>query len=607
MEKVKDKIKDIIKNEYILLILMMLGVEIFYLVDIFQTIPLHTTSDELGAMIAPAYLAGRDWSGVVSHSGYYGFGFFAFFFWVFKITSNPIIIYRIIIIGCSIQRIAQIPIAYYIGKKYLSISNSTICVLMATLMPFLHTTRVISVTNEYSIELIVWLDILLVLKMAEHCNKKSKGRVYTFLWVVLLVYSQTIHTRMQVLAIANIIVVLFISIKSKKRGIFIGVSLFLVIFIGGVKELIKIYQENIWGSGENLRNASVKISSSFDIFSEKTWKVWGHMLLGMFDTMVLVFGGIFLLAVITFLFYFIDKVKKLILKQEIIEITYYDVVFMITILCMGATILAFLISSWGEGILRGWDSGGTSKEFFYSFKGLTYIRYWEPYVAPFCFVSLARIVIGMLSKGKIIAATVSGYAILQILFINFVVPLIEKNGNSLGPLRGISMYKMNETITKNHYMTAILIATSFFIVWIILFVRNKYKFSWIVFISMLMFQYQYTVYQYDLPIQEKVSLMINASYEKICELKEEGYSFDNIYIYDAREKVDNNWTMYSISQFYLNEYTIIKGMPDELQENDLIISNKKMEERKGMARYQLDENEIWYVNEENVLNLEGER
>ena len=68
---------------------------------IFFSMPLRTVTDEMITIAGGAYAAGLDWSAVLSYSErYYGSGFTALFFWIFKLTDNPIIIYRVFQTAC---------------------------------------------------------------------------------------------------------------------------------------------------------------------------------------------------------------------------------------------------------------------------------------------------------------------------------------------------------------------------------------------------------------------------------------------------------------------------------------------------------------------------
>ena len=60
--------------------------------------PVLYLSDEVSALSATALAAGFDWSAVVSHAGYYGFGFLALLVPLFNIVRSPVWIYRIILI-----------------------------------------------------------------------------------------------------------------------------------------------------------------------------------------------------------------------------------------------------------------------------------------------------------------------------------------------------------------------------------------------------------------------------------------------------------------------------------------------------------------------------
>ena len=591
------------KKNRLQIILSMLLVLLFYMAYIIREIPLHTSSDELGAIVSAAYLAKRNWSGVIDRSGYYGFGFFFQFFWVFKLTDNPIIIYRVILSFCALERVCTIPIIYYISKKYMGIKKHTLALIMSIAISLLHTQRVVTLANEYTLELLIWLNIWVLCKLNEYIEDVKKKNIYTIVLIAILTYSLTIHTRMLVLIIANIILILAYKILYKKK--LVSWEMLIVgLCIGGiVKYGIKIYQNEIWNTGNgSLRNASASISKAFNIFDIETWKVWIHMILGMIDTMTLVFAGLFLLSIVVFIYYSVICIKRR--DKENVNV---NIIFMLTFLSMGATILAFLFSGWGEGMLLHWNERGQSDA--YAYKGLTYIRYWEPYVVPFILAAMSVFINGDINRKKALNITMICYIVLQILFIILVLPLIQTNGDALAPLRGISMYDIEKTVEKSNYFTSILIATSVFVMVALLIQMDKIKLMFGIIILFIVFQYNYSFVYYDFKIQERMNDLVDASYEEVQNLISNGNYIENIYIFETNEKKDNNWKIYSIAQFYLNDFCLIQELPETLGKNDILITNGEIENFAILEEINsivLDDNEIWYININNNWNISKE-
>jgi hypothetical protein len=63
-------------------------------IEVWDSYPMYMSTDELGTIVGAVELAGLDWSNDIKNSGYYGFVYYSLFFFVFKITDDPIIIYR---------------------------------------------------------------------------------------------------------------------------------------------------------------------------------------------------------------------------------------------------------------------------------------------------------------------------------------------------------------------------------------------------------------------------------------------------------------------------------------------------------------------------------
>ena len=53
-----------------------------------------TGADEFGTIAGASYFAGLDWSNVVSHISYYGFGYSVLMAPIFLITDNPVVIFQ---------------------------------------------------------------------------------------------------------------------------------------------------------------------------------------------------------------------------------------------------------------------------------------------------------------------------------------------------------------------------------------------------------------------------------------------------------------------------------------------------------------------------------
>ena len=584
-----------IKHEKKKLLLVMGIVYFSYILGMIKSLPLHTSTDELGAIIGAATLSGRDWSGVVANSGYYGFGYYSLFFWLFQLTNSPIVIYRVIIIITSFLRVLIIPIAYYIAKNYMQIKSEGALYLCSMLMPFLYSASVGIISNEYVLELLIWIIILLVCKVLQYQNNKFERTMYVCALTLSCFYSLFIHTRALVIIIAVLIVFFLNSIFDKSRYnkvLFTFVSIGITVGYLISKILISLYQAEIYGKkSEEIRNATVTVSTQFSILNSDTWSVWFHMLLGIINSEVLVTGGLFLICTVAFCFYILKLGKRFVWKENV----YCNVIFYISVLCMGATICAFLLSSWFEGMLSVWGREGAGNN--YSFKGLTYIRYWNIYMPPFILSSIG--VLKYLNCKKILSIAGVIYILFQVCFMNFVIPVIQKNGSAASTFFGLAGYHFGDAISENLYYKVIIISSLIFLLIFIL-CHTKYKKVILLLVFFFMFiQQNNKVYLYDNKVKETAASKILTSYKEKCELERRGIYIDQIYLCNVSQNTDANWKLNSIAQFYFNEYTLQEKIPEQIGKYDIIISDGKNEDiqrkYKGIHCYILDENEIWYT------------
>lgn len=560
-------------------------------IGLISSMPLHTSTDELGAVAGAALFAGRDWSGVISNSGYYGFGYYSLFFWLFKITDSPIIIYRVIVITTAMLRVLMIPIAYYIAKEYLALRSEKMLYIGSCLMPFLYTSSIGVITNEYILELMFWLVILLLCKIIQYHENRVKKRIYITLLFLACCYLPFIHTRALTILIALSITVIGYSLYIKDYRYFLFVAGIPIAYLGS-KEIILLYQQRLYGaSGEEIGNGAVLISKTFSLFDFDTWDVWIHMLIGMIDTEIILTGGFFLICIVTFLFYLKDIFVSCYEGTKL----YYNIVLCISILCMGATIFAFLLSNWFEGMLIDWKVANTGG--IRAYKGLTYIRYWNIYMPPFALCSLG--LLKSLDYKKIFGISMIVIVPVHLFFIQRVVPLICENGWAASPFYGLAGFRQGDLVNKEYYYKCLLLSMLIFLLAVFA-VHSRYKQIALYLIIFLMVSSQITkIVCLDTDVRKNMSSKILASYEEKKKLDQRGVDIGQIYVEDLSKNKDKNWQIYSIAQFYFNRYTLQMELPEVLEYNDIIISTSKSEEiekrYEDVLCYKLDENEYWYT------------
>lgn len=581
------------KYEKIKLLIYMVLAYVLLLVGVVNSYPMHTTTDELGGIAGAAFFAGLDWSGVIANSGYYGFGYYSLFSPLFRITDSPIVIYRIIVMFTVFLRIAIIPISYYIMKNYLNIKSEWDLYLFAFLMPFLHTSTVGIISNEYILELIIWLVLLLMCKTIQHLGRDNKGLLYSFLLICICLYSLFIHTRALTLLIALFIVFIAWGIINKnKKVIFIIFSIPSIYIIA--KQIITLYQQRVYGaSGSSLRNGSVSVSNTFSFLDKNTWDVWGRMIVGLLDTETIITGGLFLLCVVVTIYYIFSIVQKNHNQQLLPE--QGNMILAVTVLCIGATIAAFLVSGWFEGMLSTWGEVGAEKE--YAYKGLTYVRYWNVYVPAFIMCNLALLT--KLNYKKVINYAVVCLIVLHIIFICKVLHLVAQNIDCASFLFGIGHYEWGMQVSVDYYLKCIAISLFITLIAYAIVQTQFRKYAIIPFIILMICFHFNEQLEYNLEIKQRISSKILASYEEKCRLDKDNIDIGTIYLNDETAGTDANWKIYSVAQFYFNRYTLQVVIPPNLDKDDIIISTGRSQtlesQFKDIKCYVLDENEVWYT------------
>lgn len=182
--------------------------------------------DEINVLAIPAKISGNHW--YLVNKLYYGWGGAIFYYPLFALIKNPIIIYRSIIFVNSIL-LSLIPcISYIILEDFFEIYDRKLKLLISFFLGIYPGTFSMAQYgwNETWIRLITWIILLILLKLIyEEKNRKIKS----FLLGISLAYSYTIHGRMIVLIPVIIIIYLYFFI-SKKRSI-LNISFYLIGFI----------------------------------------------------------------------------------------------------------------------------------------------------------------------------------------------------------------------------------------------------------------------------------------------------------------------------------------------------------------------------------------
>ena len=207
------------KIDYISIILIFI---IINLMIVSKVKTLVVIPDEVNTLAIPAALSGSHWELVNS---YYGWGGSIFYYPLFLLIKNPIVLYRNIIMLNSVL-LAIIPcIAYMMSEKFFQVKNRKLRFLLAFFLGIYPGTFAMSQYgwNETWIRVITWIILLILFKLV---NEKEKKRLNSFIFGVLLAYSYAIHGRMLVFIPITVIIYVFLLRKYKNKFINIKYLIF---------------------------------------------------------------------------------------------------------------------------------------------------------------------------------------------------------------------------------------------------------------------------------------------------------------------------------------------------------------------------------------------
>lgn len=339
-----------------------------------------TGADEIGTIASAAYFAGYDWSGVISDTLYYSFGYSMLLAPVFAIFKNPETIHHMLLFINNILIASCGVITYKIQIRFFKIKNKTTAVLISSItmlyVPLYFNGNIL--LNECMLQFMIWATLYLILLLNE--NDTRKKNIYTILLSLSLFYSLLVHTRSIVMIGTVIITILGILIVCKKN--IINPYLFYPTAIAGYflsKFFVKGIQSKLWLTNDNINLKNSTESVFFSLFSNikllftfEGFKVYLLEMIGQVYTMITLTYGLFIIScIVTTIFLF-----HLFKKRKIIEHNNYYTSGIICVLFgfIGLFTTSMLSSLNAlELVWQTWGNGQANKFFLYS-------RYWSIYM-----------------------------------------------------------------------------------------------------------------------------------------------------------------------------------------------------------------------------------
>ena len=519
----------------------------------------YSSYDEGPTIACAAYLAGYNWSDIMSQSAYYGFGYYALFAPLFLITDNPYYIYiAIAIFNAFVQSLYGL-IAFHILSYFFKMKDYMYICLAATICSYFTNTARIRSYNETPLILLHWLITWNLCCLIKNRQNNKKKLIYTLSISLLIAYSLLIHTRAILLPIILIVVIILYMLLYKEMLLSLKAIPFLILSIMSSRFLIKTVQKLVWlkDSSENLANASINIGSAFrhlNIFDLITWKALFYTIIGQLATLNLFSSGLFIMSIVIILIYFnILKSKNgnFLLNEKN---RYYVVLCVLFILCCFGTVVAQSLKwmySLYPSLQQISETGITGKES--AFKAFSYIRYMGAYAGPFVMCALSMILEGNIKyKKKYNISIILTGLIIQIIWMQCVYPLIANNGEAFEAYAPFSFRKPFVALSSDKYFCSVIwICNAYFIFMLSITKKNKKLYLSYVLV-ILIFQFIFMGITNDREYGIARAASSSEAYNFIQKLEANGLAEKDIYA----DNFDNQRL-----QFYLNRYKIHTNPP----------------------------------------------
>lgn len=225
----------------------------------------NLTPDEYAVTAIAALANGMDWSQTVSAGGYYGYFQSILYIPVFRLISDPMLQYRVMIILNGVVMSFAPVIVYYLSRKWFGVrklSSVFIAVICGLYPSYMLLTKY--TWNETMCCILPWVFALLMYKsLKSHRNAPHTAKAVFMqqLWAVLagltLVAAYASHGRMLAMTAAGVVLELIVLFTMRRR-LFSLIGFFSSFAVGMVGDkLIKDYIQSVLWLSDTKQKASV--------------------------------------------------------------------------------------------------------------------------------------------------------------------------------------------------------------------------------------------------------------------------------------------------------------------------------------------------------------
>lgn len=554
------------KEYYIVFIITIL----FKLLSLFQHADYYINQDRIGDLIAPATLAGRDWSRIIPKVKYYGYGFKWVYSVFFALTDNPYKIYYAIMLLYCVLMAGIAVLVYYITTKYLMKKNNTIAMILSIFMGLVGP---VDMKSESSVYMASWIAVFLIIKAIYAEERKSKNKL-AILIAFFLAYSLTLHERMLAMILGYAIVFILYRLKFK-QWIFSPIVYFpvQVIIYYVVKQINDMYRKHFWGTTSVGNSTAIPSNLTRRLYFIESMSGFKLAIKCFWSNIVTLFTqtyGLALVAIVVFV------VTILLMRtQKNGDGREYDIRerAQATIVWFGgicvAIVIAGLIVSWGSIIPAG------NK---YGYKGFVYGRYYVNFAYPailgaLCWIENHKVKIKYIVLGWLFGVGfISG-------FVKFIYPMLEEayisyaatESTSDTSLYWILFHKFDGagTIYQNFVINVFIIMIVWGLITIALLKKRTCR-NGMILVTILAVIAMTSGFTISRPSVVFSGDIYGATYNFVSTIKASGKALKSNVIYTDT----NAWTL----QYLLNQYNVEYDLPPCTETEVIFISNNPPDE-----------------------------
>ena len=527
--------------------------------------------DDLGFLAVSSYLVGYDWSGLIQHTSYYGFGFSVLFMTpIIKLFGgNTFLMFQIMwAVIAAFQSLVAVMV-YYIAHYLFGYKDKNFCALAGIIISYLTFCSSCRLENDAIMPLFIWGIILilsLLIKSEEHKILKTVCLVLT------VAFLQLMHTRSIILWIALVAVIGLYRIMEKKwlvSPIVYLIGMFGSIYL--VKKTIAFVQNTVWGTTD-LPNSSTGLKNQL-ITGATTGGVIDYIrsfvlvCFGELFTIIQFSNILFAVGLFSVLVFLFNKIKR-----EEKKVEFYNLVFLV-ILSMGMLGASGLY--WNEDARNSLLIGADSKGFFY-------LRYISTFAIPIVFWGIAYI-------REIDIKQMAMMIFLYIALCQFVVSNIGVLPTQDAWATFASKYGGNFKSILSQYdllLVSIVSLAVFFVYWLLNRGSEKTRLASMILLTLV------TFCNYTYQVQNGAKMWGDSVYNSIDAISEVNVaSFENVNVY-----CNDDIQKYALQLAYPK--MPVKDFEDYMGErNSIIISRDREATEETDLYYILSDDEIIYFSD----------